>query len=542
MRANALTGTLLLLLGCPAEPLAPDAEPEAPSTPPPALTEILLPVLSLDGPFRWDVEFQGLATTALELGLSDIPGVLVRVQTDAPPPTWALQRPAAEQLWQATFTGAGTPEALTLTLELCKQRGACVSRSATGPREHPYPMFSELLEGAAEDLGRPVGESVLAAWKKPGSKDTYAELITGRGCATYLGLMPPPVEPESKKLNPVLRAVFIDPGQPIAQWMWARWQVYAVPGGGTAADTLRRASLARPSSPLITADLATTLMLTGKPEESVLVWQGLNDAAPTDPRWMTPLADALLRIGRPLEARTALERLPPSFQADPVHAELQVRIAESMGKDDLDPLLAHWQATNTTSPEPVRRRIQHRVAEGKYADALTLIGALRSRAPGPQTDDLEVALLTATGQIDAAADRAPEGVSARLRARAAREADPAAEPTGLTDAIAALATADARLWSNKPGISLDAADVALRLSPSADAWAARARALEAAGRAEESVQAWQEAWQLDPATDGGPVQPHRIASTFRMEAPAPLALDGEESMNEPSSPNMGMEE
>ena len=169
-----------------------------------------------------------------------------------------------------------------------------------------------------------------------------------------------------------------------------------------------------------------------------------------------------------------------------------------------------------------------------------LVGALRTRAPGPQTDALEVALLTATGQLDAAADRAPEEVAARLRARSAQEVNPGAEPVGLTGAAAALATADARLWSNKPGISLDAADAALRLGASADAWSARARALEAAGRSEESVQAWQEAWQLDPATDGGPVTPQRIASTFRMAAPVEPDPVDEES-DEPG-PRMGLEE
>lgn len=532
---------LLLLAGCQDQAEAPAPEVEVKPAPPPPLTLVHLPVLTLDAPFRWDTELRGLATTELELGLSDLPGVIARVPGDAPPPTWAVNHPRPQREFDATFTGTGTADALTLTLTLC-QGEACESHAASGPREHPHDMLAALISGAATQLGVEVPDATRAAWATPGSKDTYAELITGRGCSSYLGLLPAPGQASDKKANSVLRAVFIDPAQPIAQWMWARWQTYGVAGGGTAADTLRRAALARPTSPLLTADLATVLTLVGKPAEAALVWQGLTEQAPQDPRWLPPYADVLLTLGRPVEAKATLARLPDAFHADPVYAELQVRIAEGIGNGDLDPLLARWQETDHKSAEPVRRRIQQRVSEGKYADALVLVPALRTRAPGPQTDALEVALLTATGQVDAAADRAPEDVAARLRARGAQEANPAAEPVGLTGPAAALATADARLWANKPGLSLDAADAALRLDPSADAWAARARALEAAGRAEESVQAWQGAWELDPAVDGGPVGTQRIASTFRLEAAIEPPLSDEPTIEGRAGPNMGMEE
>lgn len=531
---------LVALPGCVEETAKPAAEVAPVAAGPPALTIIRLPILTVREPFRWDTEFRGFATTELELGLSDLAGVIAIVPGDAPPPTWARYHPRAEHTFEATFTADGPAEALTLTLTLCETPEPCITHTATGSREAPHAMFAALLDGVAEQLHVPPDEATRTAWSTPGSKDHYAELITGRGCATYLGLLPAPAEAGDKKANPALRAVFIDPGQPLAQWMWARWQIYGVAGAGTAVDTMRRAALSRSTSPLLMADLATSLTLTGKPAEAALVWQALTEQAPDDPRWMTPYADMLLRLGRPLEARAALARLPATFRLDPAYAELQVRIAEGIGKEDLDPLLAHWAETDRHSPEPVKRRIQKRVADGKYADALTLVPALRTRAPGPQTDSLEVALLTATGQVDAAADRAPAEVAARLRARSAQEADPSAEPVGLSDAVAALAAADARLWANKPGSSLDAADVALRLGASADAWCARARALEAAGRTEESVHAWQEAWQLDPSTDGGPVSPQRIASTFRMQPPVePEPID--EELDVPG-PRMGLEE
>lgn len=510
------------ILGCAPEPSATTAEALPPADAPTLLTEITLPVLSVDAPFRFDAELRGLATTVLELGLSDLPGVIVRVPGDSPPPVWALHRPHAERSYTGTFHAGGTAEALTLTLTLCEGE-ACRTHSATGSREAPYPALAALLTGAAEQLGAPVEPAVSAAWSVPGSKDTYAELITGRGCATYLGLMPPPADPADRKQNAVLRAVFIDPGHPIAQWMWARWQIYTLPGAGSGADTLRRAALARPSSPLLRADLATTLALTGKGDEAALVWQGLAEQAPADPRWVIPYATTLTDLGRAREARAVLDRLPPSLQRDPAYTALAVRVAEGMGEADLDPLLARWQDADPASDAPVRRRIQQRVADGRYADALALLSVLRTRAPGPQTDALEVALLTATGQLDAAADRAPDDVAERLRARSALEADPGAAPTGLQDADGALAVADARLWGNQPGQALDAADQALRARADANAWTARARALEASGRTAESVDAWQEAWRLDPTTDGGPVSPRRIASTFRIQPPAEAA-------------------
>jgi len=540
------------LLGCAPDASAPPVEIPAVVVVPTTLTEIMLPVLTVAAPFRWDTEFRGLATTAMELGLSDLPGVTARVPGDAQPPTWALSHPLPERKYTSTFTATGTEAALKLELRLCDSTvasapGACVTHTATGSRQAPYPMFAALLSGAAEQLGIAPNAATVEAWTVAGSKDSYAELITGRGCATYLGLVPPPTDPANKKQNSVLRAIYIDPTQPIAQWMWARWQVYSVPGAGSAADALRRASLARPTSPLLLADLATTLELTDKPEEAALVWLALTEQAPDDPRWLVPYANLLATLGRTVDARAVLDKLPASFQRDPVYAELQVRIAEGMGAADLEPLLSHWQDTDLSSPEPVRRRIRLRVQNGRYAEALTLVPALRTRSPGPSTDALEVALLTATGQLDAAADRAPEDVAARLRARSARESDPASQPTGLDDADAALATADASLWANKPSAALDAAEKALRLRADADAWSARARALEASGRSEESVQAWQEAWQLDPATEGGPVSNQRIASTFRLDVPiaAPPGAVPDESLEEskeaPTGPNMGME-
>jgi hypothetical protein len=57
------------------------------------------------------------------------------------------------------------------------------------------------------------------------------------------------------------------------------------------------------------------------------------------------------------------------------------------------------------------------------------------------------------------------------------------------------------------------------------------------------VQSWQEAWQLDPATEGGPVSSQRIASTFRLQTPTNEQADAEdEGVTDAKGPNMGMEQ
>ena len=82
-RARSLAPILALLLGgllaCRGETQAPEPEVEVKAAPPPPLTLVRLPVLTLEKPFRWDTELRGLATTELELGLADLPGVVALV-------------------------------------------------------------------------------------------------------------------------------------------------------------------------------------------------------------------------------------------------------------------------------------------------------------------------------------------------------------------------------------------------------------------------------------------------------------------------------
>ncbi|HNH49115.1 MAG TPA: hypothetical protein PKY30_18865, partial [Myxococcota bacterium] len=177
---------MLLLLAC--TQTAPTPEPEsAPERQAPALTELRLPILKVEQPFRWDSEFQGLATAAMELGLYDLPGVVPRISAQIPSPSDDSLK-MVTRVVDARFLARGTPEKLELELELCVAGGLCESTIAEATREAPWPAFAALLEGAAATLGVEVPEAVRRSWSKAGSRDSYAELLTGRAAALYYGI------------------------------------------------------------------------------------------------------------------------------------------------------------------------------------------------------------------------------------------------------------------------------------------------------------------------------------------------------------------
>ena len=148
----------------------------------------------------------------------------------------------------ATFTASGPPENLSLELQLCVAGGACETTTATCRREAPWDALGTLLQGAAETLGLEASEAQIAAWKQPGSRDAYAELLTGRSAAMYYGILPLPDPIPTGTAHPALRAVLVDPKQPLAQWIWARWQAGTFPDADHSAESLARASLLRPES------------------------------------------------------------------------------------------------------------------------------------------------------------------------------------------------------------------------------------------------------------------------------------------------------
>lgn len=510
--------------GCAEPKVTPPSEPPVvPERGPPVLTDVRLPPLRVVDPFRWDQEFRGLATATLELGLADLPGVVPLVVGDGAPPSLLGERARGQRQVDATFTCSGPPERLALALELCVAGGSCQVVEAEASRGAPHPAFAALLDGAATLLDAPVSEGTRARWATPGSKDPYAELMTGRSAAMYYGFLAVSPTPGDRRRDPVARAPFLDPAQPVAWWIAARWSLGTSTDTAEAVDALRRARAARPDSALLAADLAAVHTLAGRPDQAVLVWDELAAATPDDPRWFDREVAALLAVGRAEDADRRLGQVSATFTWDPLHARARVRVAEALRVEDLDPLLEHWQQADSRAVEPVRRRLGLRVARGDYADALPLVAALRTRAPGPPTDALEAALLTAVGRYEEAAGLVAPEVAARLRARAARTADGLARvgpllPPG--DPDGRLADAEAALLGREPARALDLVDGVLATAPGrADGWHLRARALEALGRGEEAVRAWQRAWDLDPALPGGPIEQARVVSTFRIAEP-----------------------
>ncbi len=506
------------ILGC--GEAAPDGgEPASEAVAIPVLlTEVRLPLPSMDGRFSREPELRGLLTLAVELGLADIPGVVPLVQGDGVPLAFAGTRLPPARLADARLRVRGSDDALELELEVCIAGEGCASTVAAGTSKAPWDAVGMVLEGAALALGGSVEASVAAAWRKPGSKDPYSELLTGRAAAAYFGLIPPSLTPGDRKLDPVVKAVYLDPGQPLAQWLRARWEVASTTDGGVAPDCLAKAQMLRPTSALLAADQAALLTLTGKTNEALMAWEALANESSGDPRWRVPLARARLAAGRAEEAVAVLEALPPEFLWDSAVAGLRVSAVEAVdGEADLDPLLARWQSVAVTNPEPVRRRISSRVRAKRFDDALEFLGPMRERAPGPGTDSLEVALLVALERFDPAADLAPPEVASRIRARRELSLNPAEFPASLPadDPAAAHVTAEVALARNDPAGALAAIDLALAVAPlDASSHVVRARALEALGRGHLAAESWARAWEIDPGLSGGPVEAARIASTF----------------------------
>jgi tetratricopeptide (TPR) repeat protein len=483
-----------------------------------------LPVLRIKDSFRWDGEFRGLATAALEAGLYDLPGVVPVISAQVPLAGKELLG-AARRTVDARYYCEGPPDALNLTLELCIAGGACENITATARREAPWDALGTLLEGVATVLELKVSEETRQSWHLPGSKDTYAELLTGRAAGMYYGVIPLPDPLPTGNMHPGFRPVLVDPKQPLAQWIWARWQLRTSEeeDQGNPVENLGRAALHRSSSPLFLAERAL-LLLKARPEEALLDLNEIRRKYENDPRFLDPYIRALLGSGRAADALAALKLFPVEFLWSPRIARLQVEVAGAAGVKDLDPLLAHWQKIDLTVVEPVKRRIALRVDQGEYEAALSLIEALRTRAPGAETDALETALLISLGRFVEAEKRIIPDLLPRLQARRALSEDPKADVAiYLTEpsATGIAAMAEAALQRGDPVGAL------VLLTPAglenAQLVALQARALELTGRGIEASAAWRRAWELDPGIEGGPFEKARIASTFQYGlAPAEL--------------------
>lgn len=501
-----------LLFACAA---APAPAPVGPAPTPAALPVqtgtlievVVTPPVAL-GRFRWEAEVEGLATALLESGLSELPGVVARVATVPPPPGLATPLRTGVETWTATLFVGDDPSYLGFDVTLCDPLGACATQRATGSRDVVGEPIADLLGWAAGILGREPLPATVEGWRAPVSMDPYAVLVCGRSASTFYGILPP-VPPErigDKGADPITKAVYLDPGMGLAQWLLGRREA----GLGEWFDArvaFTGATLSRPSSALYLADEAAALTADEHPDGALLTWTALGEAWPGDPRFQLPLARTALAAEQPRVAERVVHDLSAPFLDEPPVVELAVRIADAVGPDDdYDELLARWADAAPDEPEPVRRRINLRIRASRLDDAWELLPELASRGVTEEAARLTMALGVGTGRWKEAAAAASQlGLSdqaARISARGALEADPTVEPPmldALADPWAKVAAGKIRFARKDAAGALLAADGALamrRWMP--EALALRAGALRALGRGAEAAVVEAELASADP--------------------------------------------
>lgn len=502
----------LLLLACAEAPapaiVGPPADaPDLPPTTGTLIEVVISPPVAL-GRFRWEAEVEGLATALLESGLSELPGVVARVATVPPPPGLAAPLRTGMETWTAALSVGDDPSYLGLEVTLCDPVGACATQRATGSRDVVVEPIADLLGWAADILHRAPTPEILEGWRSPVSTDPYAVLVCGRSASTFYGILPP-VPPErigDKGADPITKAVYLDPGMGLAQWLLGRREA----GLGEWFDArvaFTGATLSRPSSALYLADEAAALTADEHPEGALLTWTTLGEAWPGDPRFQLPLARTALAAEQPRVAERVVHDLSAPFLDEPPVVELAVRIADAVGPDDdYDVLLARWADAAPDEPEPVRRRINLRIRASRLDEAWHLLPELASRGVTEEAARLTMALGVGTGRWkDAAAAANQLGLSdqaARIAARGALEQDPTVEPPALDalpDPWAKVAAGRVRFARKDAAGALAAADGALKLRRwMPEALALRAGALRALGRVAEAAQAEAELAAADP--------------------------------------------
>ncbi len=383
------------------------------------------------GEFRWETETAGLATLLVEVGLSELAGVVVEVpDRPASPGVGALVGATELQRWTGRLRIGVDPKALDLELELCTPDGArCRATSATGTREAPERALPTLLAFASEVVGRAPAAGAQSQWSIPVSADPYAVLVCGRAAATWYGMLPAvPEEKEGESYDNVAKAVRIDPSMGLAQWLLARR--FAQRGRWDRASMhFTAAREGRAYQPVFLADQATALRNEGKAVAAADTFDGLQELAPRDARFGLARARALLGARRLDDARVAIDALYADWPRDAGVAEARVTLADARGEQaTTDELLAHWADTDRTAVEPVRRQVQIRIRAGRFPEAWDMLPELRRRGAHPLADGFEVPLGVALGRWNdaaMAAERLGEpSTAARIRARRDLEARP----------------------------------------------------------------------------------------------------------------------
>ncbi|MEQ1503476.1 MAG: tetratricopeptide repeat protein [Myxococcota bacterium] len=412
-------------------------------------------------------------TLLVEAGLMELHGVIAVVANRPVSP--GLSHPVGEALaqnWTASLKLIGGLDAPEVELELCApDRKRCRSTSATGKRDSPEIAVAALLQFASEVLEREPAPGAVAHWSMPVSHDPYAVLMCGRAAAAWYGLLPLDAgDPSNKGKDPLARAVNIDPSMALAQWLQAR--NYALQANwDKAMPHFAAAREGRPLAPVLLADEAMAMEASRRSGAAADAWDALLDAVPRDPRFLLARVETDLVAGRLAQARTQLESLVLDFPKDSGVAAARVSLADKSGEEQgMDDLLKHWQETEPTATEPVRRRIQLRIRQAAYPDAWSMLPELRNRGGEALADQYEIPLGVALGEWETAAKAAERAgtpdVASRIRAREALIANPTRAPSlGNLGADGYLVLGWVSLRSGQPKDALKYAEAADKMRP-----------------------------------------------------------------------------
>lgn len=448
-----------------------------------------------------------------ETGLADLSGVVPHYDRHGPPPGVDRWLTGESAHWNARFSFAYDRDTVQVVLRLCPSDGPCKGASASGSREAPEGVVTELLVWTAGELAKPVPAGLVETWSKPLSSDRYAVLILGRAAASWYGMIDP-VDPDQRGIpskDPLTRVMLIDPSMSLPHYLLGR-RALDMGRASKAAQSFERARTSSPDRFVFEAAMAAAVSAGGQGHEARKSWDDLDTRWPGDSRFVIPRIEAYLASSLAAEAQTLVGELPDRFDHDPEIARLRVEIADQLGPgSDYEQLIAAWEEAAAYDPEPVRRHIALRLRGGRLEEAFELLGKLEARGATTEAKQMMIALGAGIGRFDEAARQAvlvgSDALAERLQLRAALEKNPREIPP----ALLRIPDTDARLLAAKLRSALEPeqalADVRALLRRDrflAEAIALEVRLLEKLGRSDEAVQARERLQFADPAFASGP--------------------------------------
>lgn len=360
-------------------------------------------------------EQAGLVLALVEASLADLPGVVPRIEgvPAAPGLEHALDR--GEPRWRLSMRVDPGP---IVGARLCEPDGRCQTRVVSAGADGLERTAADLSTWLASGLGRGAWAQP-DVWARPQSQDRYAAFVAGRAAAAWYGLLPlPPVAVRGDpQRDPIARAIHLDPTMSIAQWISGR----SAPSGKPRQKALLTAASLRPESAAFAAGAARA-RTEADPAVGRGAWVELLASTDDDPRFVIPSGLAALDAGWTREAEQVARLARRTWGPRLDVTTLEIALATAEGEEADDDVLADWQAAAPHDPEPVRRRLDARVARGALDEALELAKQLAARGAREEAAAIVVALVSATGDGSraptASAARADHALERRLDGRA----------------------------------------------------------------------------------------------------------------------------